>query len=328
MPKTYHLALLAAFLSSCGCAVRAEAETRKVHCETMAPISSVRGYAWYSDSSGSVVDHQALAIHLKEIEPLRNYATHLVQLADKGEWSCMHQNLLRWAKADALGRQPENFAGVRERMRFTTAINIAALRLRRHMELQQEILTWLEGVNSKVAADFGRRNIGDNLNVWSGATAALGHLLTSSSYLAAHSDAVWRRGISSIELNGRVASEARRHSRALLYHSYFLSGLLMLQRAREASKLQTPPNELAAIQRLTQLVQTGSCNAEAFAATIGIMTPQEKPSLPDLATLEAFAGESLQALRLCSHARIRLYQPLLGGDLRRIKDLLESERAR
>jgi hypothetical protein len=286
-------------------------------------VPQVRGQKWYSDPAGSQIDRAALARHQALIRPLRDFVGGLLHEIEMGDAQCANSNLGDWASADALLIRPESFEGIRERLRFSIAIDLAALRVAsKQGALAPEIVSWLHALNAAVVTDFQRRGIHDNLQVWSGVAASLGWRLTGDVALKQYGIAVWRSGNSAVSADGTVASERRRGTRAILYHGYYAAGLLMLREAlagngRTSSEIPAP-----ALERLIHFLSSVTCDKKVprWALLAGA---QESLQPSDAAVIDAFDGRHPGARVVCTSAHSE-YVDLLGGDLETIKRLLEG----
>ncbi len=288
-------------------------------CEVFAPLAVVKAQPRYSDKAGSVVDEASVATSEAEVKPLRDFVTYLVKAHDVGNSGCARSNLLAWASANALLAEPVNFAGGRERLRFTTAIDLAVLRMGTGFR-DARVLGWLRELNMRIADDFGRRKQHDNLGVWSAVAAATANVLVGDPRLQEYADGVWREALGAIRFDGTVPTELKRESRSLLYHAYYLSALLLLQSAREAAGSPATPQERTRLLRLYQLVASGSCDIGAFTAHARTSLKQERPRDSDVATIKAFAPDFPASAPLCSRASADHFDPLLGGTIRATKE--------
>lgn len=287
-------------------ASRPAASTSQAECVSTTPVTEVAGHSFYRDLRGSEVDRNALAEHLETIKPLRNFAERLIQDIDTGHPRCAEFNLEAWASSSALLEPPTSFAGLRERQRFTFAINMAALRLfRSGRSLSPTVLDWLSALNRQVADDFQKRGTIDNLYIWSGATAAVAAGLTANPELRRHATNVWHKGIASIGPDGTVPSELRRGAKSLLYHGYYLSGLLILQATRD----RPSSSDMAAVARLYDSVRTATCQPRSV-GTSAESLKREPPNRDDLATIVSLMPNRTPP---CGADRALGYDPLRGG---------------
>ncbi len=292
-------------------------------CTFHEPVLVVTATKWYSDAAGSEVDEEAFQVSLDQIRPLREYATDLNKSLDKGEFGCAEANLQKWAEQRALLQKPANFAAMRERMRFAMAITLAALRLKADdRPLAQVVKEWLTELNVAAAADFQKRNIIDNLYVWAGATAAIGNLVSRDDRLEAFAGAVWKAGVAQIAKDGTLPSELRRKSRSLLYHVYYLTGLAMLN----SSLSRSTQEDEESMRWLYERARKATCDPETFAVENNIPFTLLPPSAGDLATIVTFTEGKRRSF--CGQYLNRMYDPLRGGRLPKIRDDIEKMRNR
>lgn len=285
----------------------ASPKAAQVLCSKAPPIPQVAATSFYSDRAGSKVDPTALSRNLVEIEPLRTFVTGLLRDIDGQQSPCASAKLRDWANANALLKQPTNFEGVRERLRFTFALNMAAIRLAAlgHPP-DSPTKEWLSQLNLAVVRDFRIRARLDNLYVWSGATAATGAMLTHDAQLRAHSQRVWAKATRFISTDGTIPSELRRETRSALYHAYYLSALLTL----EAAGVDATDSQQEAVRRLFAQVRRYSCGGDRKGGD-GAQGGQEPINPDDLATIEEFGS---RYGHLCGLERAKKYDPLRGGD--------------
>lgn len=283
-------------------------------CAIRAPVAQVTGTSFYTDPAGSELDQQKLKRHLERIAPVRAFAAGLVVDIDDGRLTCAESNLRTWAAASALLKRPESFSGIRERQRFTLAINLAVLKLvQKGRGVDSTIKPWLIALNREVMNDFRRRGVRDNLYVWSGAAAATGARATGNVELRDYAAEVWREATAAIGPQGRVPSELRRASRAVLYHAFYLAGLLVLESSLFGSTSGDPR-----LVRLFDAVRDGTCNPGAFAAVGGSLR-QSPPNRDDLATITSLMTAKAH---LCGADQARNFDPLRGGSSSELPDLL------
>ena len=288
-------------------------------CHVSAPVLRVTGENWYDDPSGSIVNKAAVARHETLIRPLRTYVTELTEALDRGDYRCAERQLSRWAASKALLQQPSSFAGKRERLRFATAVSLAACRLRAARgSLEPSVKSWLRELGQASARDFTKRGLTDNLFVWSGVNSAIAWKLTGAPELKQSARQVLTRSTAQIGSDGLIPSELRRATRSLLYHSYYLSGLLTLTAVLPGSAQQN-----AAIRALTKRVTSGTCAPASFPAA----QPQAASNQNDLVTIAMLAA-AFDGRPPCGVRNMRLHDPLRGGSVQQSLDLLRQSRGR
>lgn len=283
-------------------------------CAVGAPIKRVEAKQWYTDSAGSLIDKTSLQEHLALIRPVREYATTLSLAVDRLDFNCADRLLITWAQGDALMQRPTNFAGLREQMRFAMAITLSAARVKAQARpMPDNVLKWLSKLNVSIADEFRRRAVYDNLYVWSGTTAAIAYAVTRDRSLLSFADEVWERARNSIAVDGTLNTELRRGSRALFYHVYYLAGLMLLGETLGREM----PDEVT--NRLYRFVRYQTCPGGV--PVVRLPQQQERPNQGDLALIGVLGGAKL-APPLCAELPSRVYDPLRGGDLRRLHEIM------
>ncbi|HLY57367.1 MAG TPA: alginate lyase family protein [Stellaceae bacterium] len=296
-------------------------------CPEPAVPSRVEGEAFYSDVQGSIVDQDKLRRDMAMIAPLRAFVTEASSRADspdRDDRACAARLMESWARGGALLEAPRSFEATRERQRFAIALNIVALKLHAAGVDSAPLLDWLGRLNHAVIADFDKRNQVDNLFVWSGVAASSYALLAHDDDAARYAAMVWTQAIGLIRPDGTIASELARGRRALVYHAYELSALLVLRAFREAAGDHANPEDIAALRRLSDRVVEALCDPADMARAAG--SPQQEPVPPtELSPIVAFAGDLGDArIRRCGSPDIPAADPVMGGNLMRTAALLAN----
>ncbi len=280
--------------------------TASLHrCDVVPPVLQVTGVNWYKDKAGSEISQDALAQHQAMIRPLRDYVTQLVHSVEIRDFDCANTQLKVWASHRALLIKPKDFAAQRERLRFGTAIYFATLRMIAAGHTPPaEVMAWIKSLNRATMLDFRKRKIADNLYVWSGAAAALAWEITGDEAAKSFSLSVRDTSVSNIQKDGLVQSEIRRKTRSLLYHSYYLAGLLLINEVFSASEL-----DQKMIGKLYERVRQASCDPVSFSND----QPQVPPNSVDIYMISELFSEGEP---ICTHeAPAPSRDPLRGGDL-------------
>jgi poly(beta-D-mannuronate) lyase len=318
---------LLAFLFALAAAGSARGARADCPSEPAPPVAEAQ--AFYADAKGSVVDSRRLRQQLASIAPIRRFVTEAsarADSADRSDRACALGMLESWARGRALLEEPGEFAGMRERQRWAIALNVVALKLRAGGADISPLLGWLGELNRAVMRDFGRRNRADNLNAWSGVTAASFAVLQGDREARSYADLAWRQGIGAIRPDGYIDTELARGGRALLYHAYYLSALMTLQGFRHALGDETNARDRAALERLASRVGDGLCDSSVMAAA-SRGGPQEKVAILELGPIAAFAGGlGGPDLLKCAPPEIPRTDPVMGGDLPRTARILASGR--
>jgi poly(beta-D-mannuronate) lyase len=305
----------------------AEMTTGNGNCPNDPPLARVEAAPIYSDAKGSVVDADNLRLHEHQILPLRNFVTDAssrVDSDDRGERECALGMMRDWAKAGAMAQPPVDFNGLRELERFTISLNIIALKLRADGSDIAPLRDWLGTLNHTVIQRFEKRNLVDNLDVWSGVAGASYALLSGDEIARHHENEVWEQGIAAIRPDGFVNSELRRGARALSYHVYDLSALLTLNAFRNALGEPISAKDRAALAKLVDRVSGSLCEPSAMTIAAGGMV-QEKVRPIVFAPIFAFAGSFADArMHSCGASDIPTTDPILGGDLNKTAAILAN----
>ena len=294
-------------------------------CPVDPPVPQAQSQGIYADASGSTLDPDRLRASLALVAPLRRFVTDASLRADStnpADETCAYAMMLSWAKAGSMLEEPANFAGMRERERFTIALNIIALKLKVEGFAAAPLLDWLGRLNSGVIDDFEKRGLEDNLGVWSGVAAASYALLSGDGRARRYAGSVWSRAIASIRPDGYVDTELRRAGRALNYHTYYLSALVTLHAFRQALGEITSDADQAALKRLAGTVAGALCDPSAMSRAAG-GAPQEALRSIDFSPIVSF-GRFLgpQPTGRCTPQDVPTEDPILGGSFARTADIL------
>jgi hypothetical protein len=186
---------LLALMGSSRVAEAAATVPAEPNCPIPSAVTQVSAASMYANSSGSVVDQTGLHLNQQLIEPLRLFDRALTAKMDgsaiQADLACAETLLKTWAAADALLKEPTSFPPIRERQRFTIGINVGALKLQSHGGvIDDTVMAWLHQLNAAIMADFAKRNIVDNLYVWSAVDAASFALLSGDQAASQYQDRV------------------------------------------------------------------------------------------------------------------------------------------
>jgi len=235
------------------------------------------GVRWYADPANSVVDPQRRRQHEQSMKPLHDLmrlvsaaADHVIDGFVPGDPDCARANLEAWAAHRAILSRPTWSVPLAEQTIAVAGLNLAALKFERAgRPLSGAARTWI-GEATRVIVDTYRANTQrGNLYAWSGVAAAANDLLTGSPAFETYSSAVWRDGLAAIRADGYVEAELERKARALIYHNYLRSALVLLDRLRSQAGNSATPAELEALARLEAVVNAGACNDKLIATLAG-----------------------------------------------------------
>jgi poly(beta-D-mannuronate) lyase len=250
-------------------------------CPTFAVVDRVDGATFYADKAGSVVDPRAQRRNEELQAPVRKMLgyveTSFDAANDKSPVTDCAVNIIRqWATERALLNPPVSTQGRIERARFVIGLNIIALKLRKlEYPLGNTVLSWLKDLNYAVMDYFEKGTNRANLYIWSGVGAVSFALLTGDRVAAVYEDKVWRASIADITADGFLPKELTRAHRALIYHQYAFSALLMLREMRLALGESESASDRGALHRLAARISSSLCDPRQMAAMSG--ATQEMP---------------------------------------------------
>lgn len=301
-------------------------------CPIPAPFALVEAQAIYTDKAGSQLDAAGVKRNQQLIQPLRAFASGLEKQVDgdaggspEQARQCAATMLQAWASAGALLQQPTSFPAVRERQRFSLGITLAALKLRAQGgTLSSATVSWLHSLETGIVQDFARRKLIDNLEVWSAVNAASLALLDGDRASLRYENDIWEEALRQIGADGYLPSELRRESRALLYHQYYASAVLVLRQMRIALGQAPTKQEDASLQRLLDRVESGLCEPDTMARAAG-GHEQEQPPAEQFAIGLVFGhGVVDDRWTRCGKTPQELRDDTLGGRLDRTLEVLDS----
>jgi poly(beta-D-mannuronate) lyase len=300
-------------------------------CPDEPAVPRVESAKFYSDAHASVVEMDKVRERNKLILPLRTFVTDAslrADSADPAQQECALHMMLVWAQGKSMEETPADVAGEHDRQLFTISLNVIALKLRAAGLKIDPLLGWLGELNREVIDYFAHRHqlamnahrpdAGwapvDNLYVWSGVNAASYAVLRADRDVKTYEDQVWGQAIEAIRPDGYVESELRRGARALHYHVYDLSAILMMLAFREALSEPVTASERTAIMRMVDRVGSALCDPSEMAAAAGNF-PQEKVVPLVFSPGHTLASDFSNAqIRSCL-PDIPTTDPMFGGDL-------------
>jgi poly(beta-D-mannuronate) lyase len=254
---------------------------------------------FYVDQAGSVVDPEAQGRNEELQAPIRNMLSYVETALDATNGKspttdCVFDVIRQWAARRALLNPPASSQGLIERTRYAIALNVIALKLRRlDYALGNAVLGWLTDFDVAVITYFEKGTNRANLYTWSGVAAASFALFTGDRRATAYEDEVWRTSIAEITADGFLPKELTRAHRALIYHQYAFSALLMLRQMRLALGEGESAADRAALQRLSARISSSLCDQQAMATASG--ATQEMPDHTAFRVPDTFGDKLLDA---------------------------------
>jgi poly(beta-D-mannuronate) lyase len=186
-----------------------------------------------------------------------------------GSAACGLTHLGKWAAAGAL--QGNFTEQAKANRRFNLAgLSVAYLALRHSPASSGSaavIGQWFEDVALVCAADESR--LENNLLYWLGAGLCGSAIANQNAALFTRGVAMARRGIAEIAADGSLPREVARGPRALTYHSFALSPLLMVAELALANGVDLYGENNAGLQRLTKFTIANIVDSSNLAEMAG-----------------------------------------------------------
>jgi poly(beta-D-mannuronate) lyase len=203
------------------------------------PVHDVFGVSYYTDAHHSVADPQKRARNVAQLQPVRDYlrgVTELVDAAVRGDraagrcaWVWFHT----WSEASALDGKVNN-QGAYEREWTLGGLALAYLKLRDTgiddpAARPGVVIAWLAKLARIVEPPYdGPRASRNNHAYWTGLAVAASGIAANDRALFDWGVAKYRVGADEIAPDGTLPLEMARGERALHYHFYALTPLVML----------------------------------------------------------------------------------------------------
>jgi len=268
-------------------------------CPTFAVVGRVEGARSYVDEAGSIVDPEAHRRNENLQEPVRKLLYYVETSLDAKDGrslttDCAFAAVEDWANKRAMTEPPRNFAGSAERQRYTIGLDVIALKLTRlGYALTDPMRHWLGFLVDSVIDIYRQSSLRNNLYTWAGVVAAGYALVAPYSRATQFEDEVWRDSIAEITPAGFLPKELTRAHRALIYHQYAFSALLMLRQMRLALGETESASDRAALQRLADRISFSLCDPQQMAAASG--ATQEMPDQTAYRVPDTFGDGLLDA---------------------------------
>ncbi len=261
--------------------------------EACAPVPPVvRDIAlprFYGDAEGSVIDAERDAAHKAAVAPLTAFVRHVTQDADKALKRtkseqqtalamCTLHWIATWAKGDAwLGTMATRQAEYQRKWDLA-GVALAYLKLKPFATAEQRsvIEPWLRRFADTARSFFDDRERQRNNHwYWLGLGAAAVGVATDSPRHWEMAREIMRDAARDIGTDGTLAKEMTRKSRALLYHAFALTPLVVMAEIAASRGEDWYGFEAGAVHRLAKLTVEGLNAPETFDARVGVA--QERP---------------------------------------------------
>jgi poly(beta-D-mannuronate) lyase len=268
------------------------AHAESVACPSFAPVAKVGGVNIYVDQrgAGSIPDRareQQTANAQQTILSFLSYLEGTVDgtnsALDAQQQGCLRGLLDRWAGAHALMLPPDAATPRVDRIFFSIALNVVALKQRwRGMKVDPTELSWLRNLTTAVTRDYGRDTLRgtpffrNNTYFWAAVAAGTYSLLADDTTLFQFQDVAWSDDLALVRDDGTLAAELYRGRRALIYHMSSLGALFMLKDVRSALGLPITAQDLARLNRLATAVGRTLCDPSWMAVRAKVKD-QERP---------------------------------------------------
>jgi poly(beta-D-mannuronate) lyase len=268
-------------------------------CQSFAIVARVDGVPFYADKAGSVVDPEAQHRNEAEQAPIRNMLLYVETALDAKDGrspttDCASAVIEDWAEKKAMAERPKTFEGLMRRQDYTIGLAVIALKLSAlGYSLTEPTQQWLRFLVDSVIDTYRQSSLRNNLYAWAGVAAAGYALVTPHPRASDFEHEVWRTSITEISPDGFLPKEVTRAHRALIYHQYAFSALLMLRQMRLALGESESESDRAALQRLANRISANLCDPQQMAAASG--ATQEMPDQTAFRVPDTFGDGLLDA---------------------------------
>ena len=253
-----------------------------------APIHDLEVQGAYTDSAFSVIDPERERKMLELTHPLGAYTIKVAQLSDSWLLSrparpepaaCALGWLDRWAAADALLGQLNTPDAHHQRRWTLCGLALAYLKIREAPGLdpaaKARVEQWFVKLSDADSAYYGkwsRQSYTNHIFWWALALTAAGAAAGDRSMFE-HGITIYRAALEDIQPDGTLPLEMARKGRALGYHIFALTPLVMIAETGAANGLDLYAGQGGALHRLASRVLAGIADPDWFAARAG--APQE-----------------------------------------------------
>jgi poly(beta-D-mannuronate) lyase len=299
----------------------------------VAPLRDIRVQSYYSDPKHSIVDPARLAAHAAVVKPLHDFSDGIARLADR--WigtrpprpetaTCALAWLDAWAQKDAMLGEITNQGGY-ERKWTLGGIALAYLKIRDGPGLdpaaKARVEAWFRRLLAAVRRHYDQppsRGISDKINnhlYWAALAVAAGAVATDDRAAFAWAMDKYRFAMTQIGEDGTLPLELARGRRALHYHLFAVTPLVMLAEIGAANGLDLYAERGGALGRLVACVVAGLADPAGFARRSGTTPEPERLTGGSIAWAEIWYARTRDPAVL---PLLRRHRPArhswLGGD--------------
>ena len=261
-----------------------------------AGIPDIHATNFYIDPAHSVADQARLAAYRAQSRPFEAFRSAVMTFTDAflengSRLDCAIAYLHRWAADGAmLGRiervdRSSQSQYVREWTLGTLAISWNKIRASTPPEERAVIDAWLQAC-AHAGIAYRSQHLPRETNnhlYWNGVADMAVAVATGDATLLDEARRIYRKGISDIQEDGVLPQEMRRGFKALHYHAYAETALvLMAEMSRKIGENWYADQDYR-LDRLSKLVASGIRNPAIFVARSGGYAPQDALSEGDLA---------------------------------------------
>lgn len=306
------------------------ATAAKAHCRPVPPpVARLGGISYYVDPRHSVADPALRRSNEDMQKPVLVFVDGVARMSDAWRHSrdassarCAALWLDSWARADAF-RETENAAGGYRRSWYLAGLATAWLKLRDapgiDADERQRITGWLAGqgrlVTEFYTAPERQRDLLNNHGDWAALAVALAAIGAGDEALFDWADQRYRLNLTQVTPQGALPLELARGQRALHYHLFALTPLMLMARVEQANARSYDKQALARLERFTRAaLERPSLIERQIGVTQDVPGQHGDPSEFVWAVLgPEKKGERLSALLA---SRSPLFDLRAGGDVR------------
>jgi poly(beta-D-mannuronate) lyase len=297
------------------------------------PVRDLDLERFYSDSAGSVIDPRLAAEHEAAVAPLTAFLRHVVSDADQSirkrdaaKGACAVQWIKAWAAGDAwLGNM--NTAQAEYQRKWDLAgVALAYNKVKIHAKPadQDVIEPWLIRFADASRAFFDdpkrRRN---NQWYWLGLGLAATSLATGSERHWQEARNIMTDAAGHIAGDGTMELELQRGKRALYYHAFSLTPLVVMTELARTRGEDWYAIKDGALHRLVDVTRKGVQDPGIFDKLAG--TAQERPAKPGFGWLAVYKAQFKDKVE-ADWPQVPEQHRWLGGDVRLLMQALEARR--
>lgn len=302
-------------------------------CSSIPPVMYLNLGPIYKDARNSIPDTAMERRNTEQSDGVTKFMSYvekgLEDIAVGGDTtmlSCAYRIFGSWAEAQALTEQSQhyNLQGTVKVSQVLIGLDLIALKFRSiGYPLSKAMVSWLHTLNNQNMYFFRHATNRGNLYVWSGAAAALSALIDHDPESLQYQDYVWRDALSKINNDGTIDGEMARGQRALIYHMYSFSAMLVLRDAREALSYPHSDTSEIRIRLLANMIGRALCDPGGMSITA--KATQEIPGDWGYRALVGFGKDLLNDnWSRCGKLQISLFDSGMGGDTGRSGALLKQ----